>query len=63
MRDGALVHRSDHTKLWLKNLEIPVLDWPTKYPDIWIIENVGLMMERVVYTDEKQYKNCGGLRS
>lgn len=55
MHDGASVHRSEHTRMWLENRDIEVLDWPAKSPDINIIENVWGMMARAVYKDGKQY--------
>ena len=42
---------------WLENHNIPVLQWPTRSPDMNPIENMWGELTRLVYANGKQYQN------
>jgi len=55
--DGTSVHGSNYTKDFLDEKGIDVLPWPTKSPDLNIIENVWGMLKRAVYKEGRQFKD------
>ena len=57
MQDNASIHRSNSTMAWLENHNIPVLQWPTRSPDMNPIENMWGELTRLVYANGKQYQN------
>ena len=40
MQDSVPTHRIKHITKWLKERDIPVLEWPGNFPDLNPIENV-----------------------
>lgn len=42
-------------KEWFTYIDMDVMSWPSKYPDLNRIENVWGMLFRIVYSKGKQY--------
>ena len=55
MHDNAKPHVSKLTNEWLKDNNINVIDWPAYSPDLNPIENVWIILVRMVYANGKQY--------
>jgi transposase len=60
-QDNAPCHVSRASKLWLKEKEIPLLDWLPKSPDLSPIENVWAILVRAVYKDGKVFSTVAEL--
>ena len=56
MQDGASIHRSKHTLEWLKQRDVPILEWPANSPDLNPIENLWGILARAVYANGRQFK-------
>ena len=56
MHDGASIHRSNHTKEWLGDKKIPILEWPANSPDLNPIENLWGLLARAVFANGRQFK-------
>ena len=61
MQDNVPPHAAVHTKTYLENKEIRVLDWPPHSPDLNPIENVWGIMSQSMYHQGKSYTNTGDL--
>ena len=46
LQDSAAIHTSKFTKDWFKTKNIEVLDWPTKCPNLNLIENLWGILSR-----------------
>ncbi|HEY9707175.1 MAG TPA: IS630 family transposase [Oculatellaceae cyanobacterium] len=56
--DNAPDHTSNHTKNFLKEKKIAILDWPSKSPDLNPIENLWGIVTRDLYdAGKKQFKS------
>ena len=56
-QDCAPIHVSAHTRNWLEANDISCLGWPSRSPDLNIIENVWGVMAQRMYMDGKTYSN------
>jgi transposase len=56
-QDNASIHVSAHTKSWLADQNIPLLDWPAKSPDLNPIENLWGILCRRVYANGRQFES------
>lgn len=61
MQDNAPPHVAVHTKTYLENKEIRVLEWPPYSPDLNLIENVWGIMCQTMYHQGKTYTNTDDL--
>ncbi|CDF37794.1 unnamed protein product [Chondrus crispus] len=61
MQDGASIHRSNLTHSWLNQLEINLLPWPSRSPDLNPIENVWGHLARAVYANGRQFTSRDAL--
>ena len=61
MQDNAPPHVSMHTKTYLENKEIRVLEWPPYSPDLNLIENVWGIMSQTIYHQGKTYTDTDDL--
>lgn len=62
-QDNASPHVSRESKQWFAEQNITVMDWPSKSPDLNIIENVWGLMIRDVYNDGRQYNDLDELET
>lgn len=53
--DGACVHSSDYSKKWISGKDVDVLDWPSRSPDLNVIENFWPIVSRAVYINGRKY--------
>ena len=44
MQNGASIHRAKNTKEWLKERNIPILEWHANSPDLNPIEIYGVLL-------------------
>ena len=56
MQDNASIHRSKHTKQWLKEMNMTILEWPANSPDLNPIENLWGILTRAVFENGRQLK-------
>ena len=56
-QDNASIHRSQYTKKWLKDKNVDFIAWPSRSPDLNIIENVWGLLARKVFPSGKQYQD------
>lgn len=63
MQDGASIHRAKHTKEWLKNKNIPILEWPPNSPDLNPIENLWGILTRAVFANGRQFESKDELKA
>ena len=61
MQDNAPLHVSIHTKTYLENKEIRVLEWPPYSPDLNPIKNVWGIMSQTIYHQGKTYTDTDDL--
>lgn len=62
-QDNAACHAAKHTKAFLKDHSIPVLDWPACSPDLNPIENIWGILSRNVFNQNRKFDNAGELKS
>ena len=55
-QDNASIHRSKYTKKWLEEKHIDVMEWPSRSPDLIIIEYVSDFLARKVYANGRQFE-------
>jgi len=63
MQDGASIHRSKHTMQWLKERNIPILEWPANSPDLNLIENLWGILTRAVFANGRQFNTKEELKA
>lgn len=61
-QDNAAPHTAVHTKEWLMDNCISVLEWPARSPDLNPIENLWGEMSRRVYAAGRQFDNLEDLK-
>lgn len=61
--DNASIHAARHTKKFLKDKKIPVLEWAACSPDLNPIENVWSLLSRSVYANGRQFNNVKELKT
>lgn len=59
-QDGAPTHTSIYSRSKFNDLGVRLLDWPSRSPDLNIIENCWSMISNIVY-DGKQYSSANEL--
>lgn len=61
-QDNCAVHVSRSTKAWLASKNISLLAWPSRSPDLNIVENIWDNMSKRMYSGGKVYRNVSELR-
>lgn len=61
-QDGATIHTAKAVKKWFKDNNINVLDWPSKSPDMNIVENVWASLTKKVYEGGRQFETVHELQ-
>lgn len=59
-QDNAPIHVSNQTLTWMSQAGIATMKWPSRSPDLNIIENVWSLISSIVY-DGRQYSNKADL--
>jgi len=62
-QDNASIHSSRCTKQQLLDMQVTLMDWPSKSPDLNPIENLWGILVRDVYANGKQYDNKEQLKT
>lgn len=62
-QDNAAIHSSRYTEAELRGLNIDIMDWPSKSPDLNPIENLWGILVREVYANGKQYDDKTALKN
>lgn len=62
VQDNASIHNSFSTTEWLKEKKIKKCSWPSKSPDLNIMENVWGYMVRNIYQENKHYNSVKELK-
>lgn len=62
MRDGASIHTARIFHEWFRALDVTVLPWAAKSPDLNPMENVCGVLARSVCRDGKQYSTVEELK-
>ncbi|KAJ0390208.1 hypothetical protein ATCC90586_011240 [Pythium insidiosum] len=60
-QDNAAIHTSRETAMFFDEMEIGVMDWPARSPDLNPIENVWALLSRRVYEGGRQYNTVADL--
>lgn len=60
-QDNASTHTAKRVKDWMESINMPIMDWPAKSPDLSPIENVWALLSGIIY-DGPQFKNKRDLR-
>lgn len=61
-QDNASFHSSKLTKAWFDTSKVRVLSWPSKSPDLNLIENLWGILVREVYRNGRQFSNVQELK-
>ncbi|CAK9803449.1 Transposable element Tc3 transposase [Anthophora quadrimaculata] len=61
--DNAAIHRAKTVQTWFQTVNVEVLRWPSRSPDLNPIENLWGILARRVYTNGKQYCNTMELKN
>uniref|UniRef100_A0A914DE07 Tc1-like transposase DDE domain-containing protein n=1 Tax=Acrobeloides nanus TaxID=290746 RepID=A0A914DE07_9BILA len=61
-QDNAKIHVSRSTERWFEAQNIPLLDWPNRFPDLNPMENLWAILARRVYANNKQYETVQELK-
>ena len=62
MHDGASVHRGHRVKQRFEEEHVPVMDWPSKSPDLNPIEHLWGLLACTVYVSCRQFYNTEELK-
>jgi len=62
-QDGASIHTANVTKEWFKSLDIDLLDWPARSPDLNPIEILRSVFARDVYRGCRQFHSQNDLHA
>ena len=62
-QDNASIHSARHTQHWINDNDIPIIEWPSKSPDLNPMENLWGYLVRQVYKDNKQYNTRDELKT
>lgn len=60
-QDSASIHTSNHTKGWFSDMNVTLLDWTPKSPDLNPIENIWGVLARDIYRDMSQFRSIADL--
>ena len=61
-QDNASIHRSKYTKKWMEDKNIDVMEWPSRSPDLKIIDSVWGVLARKFYAHGRQFKDLVSLK-
>ena len=55
--DNAPIHNSSYTKTFFRNKSINLLSWPSRSPDLNIVENIFSFLEHKIYYEGQKYSS------
>lgn len=61
-QDNASIHTSRETRQFFEEMELNVIDWPARSPDLNPIENVWNLLSAKVYQNGRQYESVADLK-
>ena len=61
-QDNASCHTSEYTKEWFQDMEVSVMDWPSRSPDLNPIENLWSVIGKEVYKQGRQFDTLDDLK-
>ena len=60
-QDNAPIHVSGRARSWFSEHGVPLMDWPSRSPDLNPMENIWGWLARAVYANNRQFSSVNDL--